>query len=56
MDITKILFRRNRPVVQPEQDGSAGCGRYQEGQAWQEIKNKKQRKTEEAKNTCPYKT
>ena len=27
MDRTKIEFRGNRPVGQPEQDGSAGSGR-----------------------------
>jgi hypothetical protein len=31
MDRTRIQFRGNRPVGQPEQDGSAGSGRYQEG-------------------------
>jgi hypothetical protein len=31
MDRSKTQFRRNRPVGQPEQDGSAGNGRYQEG-------------------------
>jgi len=57
IDRTKTQFRRNRPVGQPEQDGSAGKRRYQEGRTClARNKNKKHRKTEEVEYTCPYKT
>jgi hypothetical protein len=56
MDITKIQFRtdlwdnQNKMVLLVVEDIR------KEGQAWQEIENKKHRKTEEVEYCCPHKT
>jgi hypothetical protein len=58
LDRTKIQFKGNK---------TCGTNRTRQfwlvvedirkvGQTWQEIKNKKHRKTEEAEYCCPYKT
>jgi len=50
LEETDLWYNQNKMVL------LVVGGIRKEGQAWQEIKNKKHRKTEEAEHTCPYKT